>query len=147
VSVTVGSKKTDGSEISKSYAVEDDCVVLTAIEATTTTASIPASVKVNGEFVPVTSVGDGAMKDNTSVKTVKLADTITSIGEDAFSGAKNLNTIKLSANITEIAPGAFDGIKAKATFIISAATDKEFEALVELLKKSGVGSKVKFKRA
>lgn len=147
VSVTVGSKKTDGSEISKSYAVEDDGVVLTAVEATTASASIPASVKVNGKSVPVTSVGDGAMKDNTSVKKVTLADSITSIGEDAFSGAKNLKTIKLSANITEIAPGAFDGIKKNATFYISAATDEEFDALVELLKQSGVGSKVKFKRA
>ena len=147
VSVTVGSKKTDGSEISKSYAVEDDGVVLTAVEATTESASIPASVKVNGKSVPVTSVGDGAMKDNETVKTVKLADTITSIGEGAFSGAKNLKTIKLSANVTEIAPGAFDGIKSNATFYISATTDEEFDALVELLKKSGVGSKVKFKRA
>ena len=147
VSVTVGSKKTDGSEISKSYAVEDDGVVLTAVEATTASASIPATVKVNGKSVPVTTVGEGAMKDNTSVKKVTLAESITSIGEDAFSGAKNLKTIKLSANITEIAPGAFDGIKSNATFYISAATDEEFDALVELLKKSGVGSKVKFKRA
>ena len=87
------------------------------------------------------------MKDNTSVKKVTLAESITSIGEDAFSGAKNLKTIKLSANITEIAPGAFDGIKSNATFYISAATDEEFDALVELIRKSGVGSKVKFKRA
>ncbi len=147
VSVTVGSTKKDGSEISKSYAVEDDGVVLTAVEATTASASIPASVKVNGKSVPVTTVGEGAMKDNTSVKKVTLAESITSIGEDAFSGAKNLKTIKLSANVTEIAPGAFDGIKSNATFYISAETDEEFNALVELLKKSGVGSKVKFKRA
>ncbi len=58
-----------------------------------------------------------------------------------------MRTIKLSANITEIAPGAFDGIKPNATFYTSAATDEEFDALVELLKKSGVGKKVKFKRA
>ena len=147
VSVTVGSTKKDGSEISKSYAVEDDGVVLTAVEATTASASIPATVKVNGKSVPVTTVGEGAMKDNTSVKKVTLAESITSIGEDAFSGAKNLKTIKLSANVTEIAPGAFDGIKSNATFYISAETDEEFNALVELLKKSGVGSKVKFKRA
>ncbi|MCR4992612.1 MAG: Ig-like domain-containing protein [Lachnospiraceae bacterium] len=147
VSVTVGSTKSDGSEISKTYAVEDDGVVLTGVEATTATASIPASVKVNNKNVPVTSVGDGAMKDNISVKKVTLAESITSIGEDAFSGAKNLKTIKLSANVTEIAPGAFDGIKSNATFYISAETDEEFEALVELLKKSGVGSKVKFKRS
>ncbi|MCR4720229.1 MAG: leucine-rich repeat domain-containing protein, partial [Lachnospiraceae bacterium] len=119
----------------------------TAVEATTTTASIPASIKVNGETVPVTSVGENAMKDNKTVKTVKLADTITSIGEGAFSGASSLKTIKLSANITEIAPGAFDGIKSNATFVISAATDEEYEALIALLKKSGIGSKIKFKRA
>ena len=147
VSVTVGSTKSDGSEISKTYAVEDDGVVLTSVEATTATASIPATVKVNNKSVPVTTVGDGAMKDNTSVKKVTLAESITSIGENAFSGAKNLKTIKLSANVTEIAPGAFDGIKSNATFYISAATDEEFNALVELLKKSGVGSKVKFKRS
>lgn len=78
---------------------------------------------------------------------VTLADSITSIGEDAFSGAKNLKTIKLSANVTEIAHGAFDGIKSNATFYISAETDEEFDALVQLLKKSGVSSKVKFKRS
>ena len=147
VSVTVGSTKSDGSEISKTYAVEDDGVVLTSFEATTASASISATVKVNNKSVPVTTVGDGAMKDNTSVKKVTLAESITSIGENAFSGAKNLKTIKLSANVTEIAPGAFDGIKSNATFYISAATDEEFNALVELLKKSGVGSKVKFKRS
>ena len=147
VSVTVGSTKSDGTEISKTFAVEDDGVVLTGVEATTASASIPASVKVNNKSVPVTTVGDGAMKDNTSVKKVTLAESITSIGENAFSGAKNLKTIKLSANVTEIAPGAFDGIKSNATFYISAETDEEFDALVQLLKKSGVGSRVKFKRS
>ncbi len=148
VTVTIGSTKKDGTSTEKSYAVDEDGqMVLTGIESTTTSASIPASVKVNGKSVPVTSIGEGAMKDNKTVKTVKIASSVTSIGENAFSGAKNLKTIKLSANVTEIAPGAFDGIKSNATFYISAETDEEFYALVELLKKSGVGSKVKFKRA
>ncbi len=147
VTVTIGNTKKDGTSIEKAYAVDEDGLVLTGVEATTTSASIPASVKVNGKSVPVTSVGEGAMKDNKTVKTVKIPESVTSIGEDAFSGASKLKTIKLTANITEIAPGAFDGIKSNATFYISAASDKEFDALVELLKKSGVGSKVKFKRA
>ena len=147
VSVTLGTTTAKGTETTKSFAVEEDGVSLTKLETEGTTATIPATIKANGETIPVTSVGDGAMKGNETVKTVKLADTITSIGEGAFDGAKNLKTIKLSANITEIAPDAFKGINSKATFYITAASDEEFDALVELLKKSGVGSKVKFKRA
>ncbi len=147
ITVTVESSKTDGSSIEKSYAVDGDEITLTSVAATTSSASIPASVSVNGKHVPVTCVGEGAMKDNVSVTKVTLADSITNIGEDAFSGAKNLKTIKLSANVTEIAPGAFDGIKSNATFYISAETDEEFDALVQLLQKSGVSSKAKFKRS
>ena len=147
VSVTLGSTNAKGTETKKSFAVEDYEAALKKLETVGTTATVPSTIKANGQTIPVTSIGDGAMKGNETVKTIKIADSVTSIGEGAFEGAKNLKTVKLSANITEIAPDAFNGINSKATFYITADSDEEFDALVELIKKSGVGSKVKFKRA
>lgn len=124
VTVTTGSVKKNGNSIEKTYEVGKKGLTLTGVEATTSSASIPAKVKVNGKKVRVTS-----------------------IGENAFEGAEGVKTINLTANITKIAVGAFNGIDPDATFVISAKTDKEYNKLVKKIKASGVADTVKFERA
>jgi hypothetical protein len=64
----------------------------------------------------------------------------------AFYNAKNLKTITIySDKITEVGTWAFRGIDKNAVFKIR-AKGKKYKTIVDLIKKSGVGSKVRFEK-
>ena len=74
---------------------------------------IPGSVSiVDGKLVEggdykVTSIGDDAFANNTTVKTVTLPDTIKYIGSRAFRNCSNLTNVNLPEGLTEIGTNAF----------------------------------------
>ena len=55
----------------------------------------------------VTSIGDGAFADCTSLTSISIPNSVTSIGERAFSWCTNLTSISIPDSVTSIGVGAF----------------------------------------
>ena len=55
----------------------------------------------------VVSIGEDAFRDNKTIESVQLADTITRIENQAFNGCENLSSVTLPANLETIEVGAF----------------------------------------
>jgi hypothetical protein len=66
----------------------------------------------------VTSIGDSAFSDCTSLASITLPDSVTSIGNDAFSGCTNLSSITLPKGVTSIGYSAFFNCEKLASIII-----------------------------
>jgi hypothetical protein len=115
------------------------------------TVKIPDSVTitVNGEEVTykVTSIADNAFQNNKTVKKVTIGSNIQSIGKNVFKGCKNLKTITIkSKKLTakNISKSAFKGIPNSKKVTVKVPKSK-YKAYKKLLKKKGLGSKVKIK--
>ena len=75
--------------------VEDDntAMVMAVNDPTEKDVVIPESVIIDGELYPVTSIGEGAFKDNTALTLVCIPEIIEEIGDNAFAGCSNLKAI------------------------------------------------------
>ncbi len=67
---------------------------------------IPETVTHGGVTYTVTSIGNEAFKDNTSLTDVTIPSTITSIGESAFAGCSNLKSITVNSTTPIAFPSA-----------------------------------------
>lgn len=113
----------------------------------TASVVIPDTVTMDGIVYKVTSIASNAFKGNKILKKITIGKNVTKIGANAFNGCKKLKTItfkttKLKTNT--VGKNAFKGINAKATIKVP---KKKLNAYKKILKKRGVGSKVKFKKA
>ena len=110
---------------------------------TITSLSVPASVKANGKTYNVTAVSANACKGLKKLKTVSIGKNVKKIGKNAFYGCKNLKTIVIKTTglkAAAVGSGAFKGINAKAAIKVP---KKKLTAYKNLLKKKGIGKKVK----
>ena len=64
--------------------------------------TIPAIVTHEGKEYSVTSIGDEAFRDCTSLTAITLPESVTSIGRDAFHGCWGLTTITIPESVTSI---------------------------------------------
>jgi hypothetical protein len=136
--LTIETKKKDGSVITKTYTEnKDGSAKITQYDTKADSVTIANSVEVNGESHPVTVIGKYAMKGLKTLTKVTIAKGITTIGYKAFAGNTALTTIVLPSTIKKISNGAFKGVPKGATFIIK-GTEKDFERIKKLLKKSGL---------
>ena len=67
---------------------------------------IPASVTFEGSNYSVTSIGSNAFRDKTSIKQVKMPESIITIGEAAFSECK-FDAVNIPDGVQEIQRSAF----------------------------------------
>ena len=67
------------------------------------------TMNINGEYLPVKEIGANAFKDNKTLKSVIMPDTIITIGESAFSGCSSIDSITIPDNVTLIGDHAFNG--------------------------------------
>ena len=143
--VTVSMTDSDGYELSMGFTVKKGVVTLTSFEASESLITIPDEITANGVTIPVAAILKGTFKNNTTIINVTIGRNVTVIGSKAFYGAKNLKSILVYGDLEKVGKGAFKGIAKDALIKIKA--DKEnYNRIVELIKASGIGKNVKFKR-
>ena len=74
-----------------------------------TTANIPASVTYNGTTYSVTSIGDKAFENCSSLTSVTIPNSVTSIGNSAFYNCSSLTSVTIPDSVTSIGYWAFGG--------------------------------------
>ena len=71
------------------------------------TLNIPATVTLNGTEYSVTSIGNYAFENCSSLQSVTIPNSVTSIGDCAFSGCSNLQSVTIPNSVTSIGDNAF----------------------------------------
>ena len=71
--------------------------------------TIPASVTYNGTTYSVTTIGEDAFRNCTSLASVTIPNSVTTIGEGAFSGCSSLTSVTIPNSVTSIGNYAFYG--------------------------------------
>ncbi len=102
---------------------------------------IPATVKINGVTLKVTSIKKNAFKDNTKLISVKIGKNITNIGKNAFANAVNCKKITIvSTKLKKVEKNAFKNISKSAKIIVPSSKIKKYQ---KLLKGKGQSADVK----
>lgn len=102
---------------------------------------IPATVKINGVILKVTSIKKNAFKDNTKLISVKIGKNITNIGKNAFANAVNCKKITIvSTKLKKVEKNAFKNISKSAKIIVPSSKIKKYQ---KLLKGKGQSADVK----
>lgn len=133
-----------------------------------TKVTVPKEVKIGGVKLKVTSISSKAFYKNTKITDVTIGKNIKTINKSAFEGCKKLKNVTIGADITKISNKAFKncsklqtvkidskklksigkevfkGVKSNVTVKVPA---KKMNAYQKLLKKSGLSSKAKIKKA
>lgn len=104
--VAVGTQATVGGFVYKTTSKTEAALVKPA-KKTLTKASIPATVKIQGQTFKVTAIQAKAFKKNTKLKTLTIGANVTSIGASAYEGCKKLAKITVPAKVTTIGKSAF----------------------------------------
>ena len=73
-----------------------------------TIATIPATVTYNGITYSVTSIGEWAFADCSSLTSVTIPESVTYIGYYAFDYCSSLTSLTIPNSVTSIGEGAFD---------------------------------------
>ena len=68
---------------------------------------IPEKVDYNGTSFAVTSIGQGAFSNCSSLASVTIPNSVTSIGQSAFSYCSGLTSVVIPSSVTSIGGGAF----------------------------------------
>ena len=87
----------------------DKYISITVWEDSSEELVIPETMNINGENIPIKEIGANAFKDNKTLKSVIMPDTIITIGESAFSGCSSIDSITIPDNVTLIGDHAFNG--------------------------------------
>ncbi len=85
------------------YTTTAGAITITGYTGPGGAVSIPASI--NG--LPVTSIGDSAFADRTSLTSVTMPSSVTSIESYAFNGCRSLTNVTIAGSVTSIREAAF----------------------------------------
>ncbi|MDO4308556.1 MAG: leucine-rich repeat protein [Eubacteriales bacterium] len=128
-----GAKATVGTlqyQVTKSASKNGTVSVIAPKSKTSTSITIPATVKINGYTFNVTAIGASAFKGCTKLAKVTIGSKVTSIGAQAFYGCKSLKTITVGTSVLKsVGKNALYGINAKATVSVSYAKLSAYKKL------------------
>ncbi len=94
------------------------------------TVKILPSIKIGGVTYKVTSIGEGALKNNKSVRKAVIGSNVISIGKNAFLGCKNLKEIEIkSKKLVSVAKNAIKNIHKNASIKCPGKQRKAYEKL------------------
>ena len=93
------------SEVPCTYEVANSTITITLYTGSGGIVTIPSTI--NG--LPVTSIGDHAFSDCTSLASVTIPSGVTNIGTWAFVGCTSLASVTIPNGVTSIEGGAFSG--------------------------------------
>ncbi|MBQ0121245.1 MAG: leucine-rich repeat protein [Bacteroidales bacterium] len=91
--------------------------------AAITVANIPETVSNGGKTYTVTSIGEDAFSNVTSLESVTIPNTVTKIGYSAFVNCTNLKRVVLSNSLTTIEGVAFGGCPFESISIPNSVTE------------------------
>ena len=83
-----------------------------------TIATIPSTVTYNGTTYSVTSIGDLAFYDCSSLTSITIPNSVTSIGDDAFHNCSSLTSITIGNSVMSIGRHAFAGCSSLTSITI-----------------------------
>ena len=84
---------------------DDNNATITGMRGNSTKLIIPATV----DGYTVIAIGEAAFRDNTTVTSIELPETVETIGRRAFQGCTALTTINIPAAVTAISSNTFNG--------------------------------------
>lgn len=120
---------TDGT-LYYEFWVEGEAWICGAVEGKTN-ITIPSQVRLDGKLYKVEFDG-GAFKRNTSLKSVKIPNTITNIEDGVFQYCSNLSEVNIPNSITRIGECAFFRCSSLKTIVIGNSVKTiEHEAFAE----------------
>ena len=76
---------------------------------TITSASIPSTVSYSGETYKVTTIGNHAFRNCSSLTSIRIPNSVTSIGAYAFGYCSGLTSVTIPNSVTSIGGGVFSG--------------------------------------
>ena len=84
-------------------------ITIIGYTGSSTNVVIPSSINVDGEDIPVKVIAGSAFKNNDTITSITIPDSVTTIGSSAFRNCSNLTTATVSENsqLTTIGDSAF----------------------------------------
>ncbi len=143
--VVIKNTDSEGYELLMAFTLKRGVAVLTSFEISDGYAVIPDQITVNGVTYPIGSIRKASFKNNKDIVNATIGKNVSVIGSKAFYRAVNLKYIFIYGKLEKVGKGAFKGIADDAVIKIK-ATKAVYKQIVELIKASGVGKNVKFKR-
>ena len=77
------------------------------VDTTIITANIPETVTYQGTTYSVTSIGNNAFRDCSSLTSITIPNSVTSIGNNAFENCSSLTSVTIPNSVTSIGASAF----------------------------------------
>lgn len=103
----------------------------------------PASIVINGVAYKVTSIANGAFKNNKKITAVVIGKNVTTIGKEAFKGCSKLKTITINSTVLKkVGKNAFKGIDKNASIKVPKKKKSTYQ---KLLKGKGQSKSLKIK--
>ena len=89
------------------YKINDSSITITKYIGTDKEITIPSLINIDGEGVPVTTIGDEAFYNCASLTSVDIPSSVTTIGDRAFYNCISLTSINIPSSVTTIGNSAF----------------------------------------
>ena len=93
-------------------------LAITDYKGSSKNLTIPISININGDELPVISIDDYAFRSCESVTSVIIPDSVISIGESAFSFCTSLTSIIIPDSVISIGNYAFQGCESVTSVVI-----------------------------
>ena len=105
---------------------ENNIVAVYRYDETVTSVVIPSSIQCNSTTYSVTSIGNSAFRDCSSLTSVTIPNSVTSIGNSAFSGCNSLTSVTIPESVTSIGDYAFRGCSSLTSLNFNAVNCDDF---------------------